>query len=237
VPRFSNIENYVNSVKQAAILREQITIGNWLMNAAWADDAESEEITRLLNKKLDKLLNSQARHELISSATAAERTLKRLEHKWANPSETLGLKTGYYKSFRRWLESPLGKQRPTGVTMAITITQFRYLEKVRVDHDAVKAELRALMIRRAQREIDNPDLFFQYDQEHRDLTNQIYKLRDRFGDLSRELASAEGRLLTFSCADGLSKEHKYCRGEFKSNGIWMQCGCKCHKTKKGDRKK
>jgi replicative DNA helicase len=97
VPRFSNIESYVEMVKEAAVLREQITLGNWLMNSAWADDAESEEITRLLNQKLDSLLNSQIKHELISGATAADRTLQRLEDKWANPAETLGLKTGYDK--------------------------------------------------------------------------------------------------------------------------------------------
>jgi replicative DNA helicase len=94
-PRFSNIENYVNSVREAAILRQQITLGNWLTNAAWANDAQSEEITRLLNTKLDELLNTQVKHELISGAAAADRTLKRLEEQWEHPEQTLGLKTGY----------------------------------------------------------------------------------------------------------------------------------------------
>jgi replicative DNA helicase len=95
VPRFSNIENYVASVRESAILREQINLGNWLVNVAWADDAESAEIARLLNAKLDDMLNAQVRHELISGATAADRVLQRLEEVWENPVETLGLKTGY----------------------------------------------------------------------------------------------------------------------------------------------
>jgi replicative DNA helicase len=95
VPRFSNIENYVNSVREAAVLREQINLGNWLMNAAWADDATSEDITRLLNTKLDELLNCQVKHDLISGAVAADRVLQRLEETWQSPTQTLGLKTGY----------------------------------------------------------------------------------------------------------------------------------------------
>jgi hypothetical protein len=127
--------------------------------------------------------------------------------------------------------------------MAITTTQFRSLEKVRAEHDAVKEELRDLTIRRAKREVENPELFLYPDPHHGWLTEEIYKLRDRMGILTRELASAEGRLLTWACAEAfgadrkLDKEHKFCRGEFKCNGIWMKCGCECHQKKKGDQKK
>lgn len=97
VPKFSNIENYCNLVLEAAIRREQIAIGNWLMNSAWAPDAQSDEITAQLNQKLDSLVSNRIRHELVSASTAATRVLERLERKWEDPSQVLGLKTGYDK--------------------------------------------------------------------------------------------------------------------------------------------
>lgn len=108
----------------------------------------------------------------------------------------------------------------------------RNLETVRAEHDTIKAELRALTIRRAQREVDNPELFFCGDEEHGRLTDQIFKMREEMGVLARELASAEGRLLTFACAEAIGKEHRYCRGQFKSGGKWLRCGCECHSKPK-----
>lgn len=95
VPRFSNIENYCRLVKEASVRRKQIQLGHWLMNAAWDDGADGGEVTRLLNVKLDELLNAQVTHELVSGAVAVDRTLGRLEKTWDSPSQTLGLKTGY----------------------------------------------------------------------------------------------------------------------------------------------
>jgi hypothetical protein len=119
--------------------------------------------------------------------------------------------------------------------MATTTTHLRPLETVRAEHDAVKEQIRALTIRRAQREVENPELFRYYDDEHKALTIEIERLYGHLGDLAREMASAEGRLLTFACAEALFKDHRDCRGEFRSNGVWMKCACACH-TAKPDRK-
>jgi hypothetical protein len=115
-----------------------------------------------------------------------------------------------------------------------TATQCRSLESVRAEHHAVSEEIRALTIRRAMREVDRPELYRYYDDEHRELTNKIERLYGRMGDLARELASASGNLLSFACAESLIKEHKYCNGRFKTKGgNWLRCGCECHQSKKG----
>jgi hypothetical protein len=108
------------------------------------------------------------------------------------------------------------------------LTKSRSIDTIRAELDQVKETLRATTIKRAQREVNNPDLFFQPDEEQKLLKEKIYDLRGELNKLSRELASAEGTYLGLACTSLIPKDHKYCKREFENGGLWLKCACQCH---------
>jgi hypothetical protein len=110
------------------------------------------------------------------------------------------------------------------------VPRFRAEEAVRADYNTQKERVRALTIQRAKLDLDD-------DEGYRRLNCEIQKERERLALLERELASATGAYLTWACSDPVSPEHKYCRGEFNYNGVWMRCGCDCHAAPKTITKK
>lgn len=101
VPRFSNITAYVQMVKDAAILRRAIHLGNWLIGEASARDIETDVLLDRLRQRVDELDASRIVDDLISSEEAVERTLTQLQQQWESGGELLGMPTGLCDLDRR----------------------------------------------------------------------------------------------------------------------------------------
>lgn len=101
VPRLSNIAAYVQMVRDAAILRRAIHIGNWLIGEASARDIETDVLLDRLRQRVDELDASRIVDDLISSEEAVERTLTQLQQQWDSGGELLGMPTGLCDLDRR----------------------------------------------------------------------------------------------------------------------------------------
>lgn len=95
---------------------------------------------------------------------------------------------------------------------------------IKIQYEESKEELRRATIKRAQREVDNPDLYFAPDQKHRELNWTIDHLKKQFNRLERRYLSEQGKLLFIGCSVG---EHKYCRVTVDD----ARCSCFCHGQK------
>lgn len=101
VPRFSNIASYVQMVRDAAILRRAVHLGNWLMGEASARDIETDVLLDRLRQRVEELEASRIVDDLISSEEAVERTLTQLQQQWESGGELLGMPTGLCDLDRR----------------------------------------------------------------------------------------------------------------------------------------
>lgn len=101
VPRLSNIGTYVRMVKDAAILRRAVHLGNWLMGEASARDIETDVLLDRLRQRVEELEASRIVDDLISSEEAVERTLTQLQQQWESGGELLGMPTGLCDLDRR----------------------------------------------------------------------------------------------------------------------------------------
>lgn len=104
----------------------------------------------------------------------------------------------------------------------------RSIDEIQAEFDQVTRELRAATITRANREADNPELYFSPDQIQLDLVGQIHSLRLKWALLKAELASAQGTYIFIGC---VAEEHTKCPVEIKTAGRRLACGCECHKPK------
>lgn len=92
---------------------------------------------------------------------------------------------------------------------------------IETEYNQVKADLRAATIERAQREVDNPELYFAPDAIQRELVWTIATLRKRYIELETKLRSERAELVFIGC---MAKEHKYCKRAVGS----LRCACQCH---------
>ena len=94
VPRFSSIASYVDVVKQKAILRRGVTVGNWMIEAASDPTIDLEEFLARTQQQVEELIAARQVDDLIDSEQAVERTLVRLDEQWASDGSLLGRPTG-----------------------------------------------------------------------------------------------------------------------------------------------
>jgi len=92
----------------------------------------------------------------------------------------------------------------------------------------MKERLRALTIERAQRMVDDPELYFAPDQRDRELVGLIHEAKREFLKIEARYLSARGEWLTLGCIAG---EHKYCKRRVERDNAILVCSCPCHKTK------
>jgi hypothetical protein len=90
---------------------------------------------------------------------------------------------------------------------------------------SAKERLRALTIERAQRMVDDPDLYFAPDDRDRELVGQIYAARREFVAMQARYLSARGEYVFLGCYAG---EHKTCRREIGRKNDRLVCACSCH---------
>lgn len=109
-------------------------------------------------------------------------------------------------------------QQPTAKTKLSVEAQF--LE--------CKAELRNATIERAQREVDDPDLYWRPDTLQRELAWTIAELRKQFIRLEQLYLSERAELIFIGCLAG---EHRYC----KMSVDGLTCSCDCHAGKRDKR--
>lgn len=92
---------------------------------------------------------------------------------------------------------------------------------IEAEFNRVKDEMRAATIERAQREVDNPELYFAPDAVQRELAWTIHALRRQFVELRAKLQSERAELVFIGCMAG---QHRYCK---KAAGD-LRCACVCH---------
>lgn len=88
-----------------------------------------------------------------------------------------------------------------------------------------KAELRRVTIERAQREVENPELYWKPDALHRELAWTIAELRRQFARLEALYLSERGELVFVGCMAG---QHRFC----VQTGGGLRCSCVCHSVKR-----
>lgn len=96
VPRFSNIGEYVTHVKEAALLRRAIKLGNWMINAASDPEVDIDAFLGQVQQKAEELVASRAVDDLVSSEQAIDRTLTLLNEQWDSGHDLLGMPTGIH---------------------------------------------------------------------------------------------------------------------------------------------
>lgn len=84
-----------------------------------------------------------------------------------------------------------------------------------------KAELRRVTIERAQREVEDPDLYWKPDALHRELAWTIAELRRQLTRLEALYLSEQGKLVFIGCRSG---QHRDC----KRAADGLRCACECH---------
>jgi len=95
-------------------------------------------------------------------------------------------------------------------------------------YEAAKGSLHALVIERARRIVEEPDLYFAPEQRDRELIWQIWARWREFAALHAQYLSTRGEYLMLGCLIG---EHKKCRREIVRAGARLVCGCACHRSK------
>jgi replicative DNA helicase len=95
VPRFSDISDYIREVKEAAIKRKAIALGQWLMDSGFSRETTVDDLLSVLRAKTEELEESQSVDDLISSEQAVDRAMQNLEARWETGNAIAGLETGY----------------------------------------------------------------------------------------------------------------------------------------------
>jgi len=95
-------------------------------------------------------------------------------------------------------------------------------------YGATKERLDALVGERAQRWIEDPDLYFAPDGRDRELVGEIHAAKRKFLKIEAQYLSARGEYLMLGCVAG---EHKYCKRQITRDSALLVCSCSCHKTK------
>jgi hypothetical protein len=93
---------------------------------------------------------------------------------------------------------------------------------------AAKERRDALVVERARRWIEAPDIYFAPDQRDRELVGLIHEANREFLKIEARYLSARGQYVMIGCAAG---EHKYCKRRVERDGALLVCGCGCHQTK------
>jgi hypothetical protein len=93
---------------------------------------------------------------------------------------------------------------------------------------AAKERLNALVVERAARWAERPDLYFAPDQRDRELVGQIHAAKREFLKIEARYLSARGEYVMLGCHAG---EHKYCKRQITRDGAILVCSCPCHKPK------
>jgi hypothetical protein len=93
---------------------------------------------------------------------------------------------------------------------------------------AAKERRDSLVLERARRWIEAPEIYFAPDRRDRELVGLIHKANREFLKIEARYLSARGEYVTLGCAAG---EHKYCKRRVERDGAILICSCPCHKTK------
>lgn len=92
---------------------------------------------------------------------------------------------------------------------------------VEAQYLAVKEELRQATIQRAQREVENPELYWAPDALQRELVWTIHHLRQQFARLEALCQSERAALVFVGCMAG---QHRFCKTTVGA----LRCACECH---------
>jgi len=93
---------------------------------------------------------------------------------------------------------------------------------------AAKERRDFLVMERARRWVEDPDVYFAPDRRDRELVGMIHSAHREFLKIEARYLSARGEWLTLGCYAG---EHKYCKRRVERDGAILVCSCACHKTK------
>ena len=97
VPIISNTENYIKIVKERAVKRNLINIGNEIVNYGYDASVTKDELISFAEKKIFDVSKSLRSTEFKSIQDVLYKTQSDLEKLAANKGDITGIPTGYYE--------------------------------------------------------------------------------------------------------------------------------------------